>query len=169
MLSDQINQKIDVIIGGPPCQTFSSLGKGKISSLGKKIEKDPRNFLYTDFIRFVKFFSPKCFVMENVPGFQRQMNGKVFKQFLDLFEDKDYKINFKILNSKNFGVPQNRERLFIVGIKNQIFKFPDETHFDNRNNLFKCIDNNYVNVNDALNDLPVIEDDWRLSKCHIES
>ena len=104
----------DVIIGSPPCQTFSSIGQGKIKSLNGNIKKNIRNYLYFSFIKFVNFFKPKYFLLENVPGFKTRYNGEMFNDFLKRL-NKDYNISHDILDAQNFGVPQSRKRLFIFG------------------------------------------------------
>jgi DNA-cytosine methyltransferase len=104
----------DVIIGSPPCQTFSSIGQGKIKSLNKDIKKDIRNYLYSNFIKFVDFFQPKFFLLENVPGFKTKYNGEMFKDFINKLKNM-YDISSDLINAKNFNVPQSRKRLFIFG------------------------------------------------------
>lgn len=110
-LSALKNQEIDVVFGGPPCQGFSLMGKRLID--------DPRNELIFHFLRLVLELNPKYFVMENVPGLALGQH----KQFLDRiileFNQKGYKIdnNYQILNAANYGVPQNRKRLFLLGGK----------------------------------------------------
>ena len=145
----------DVIIGSPPCQTFSSIGQGKIKSLNKDIKKDIRNYLYSNFIKFVDFFQPKFFLLENVPGFKSKYNGEMFKDFINKLKNI-YDISSDIINAKNFNVPQSRKRLFIFGQLKTCKK--KLMIFDGINNIK---DKNFT-VNDAISDLPKITDDWRL-------
>lgn len=130
---------VDVVIGGPPCQGFS------IS--GKRNPEDPRNKLYKAFVDFVKILKPKAFVMENVPNLVSMDNGKIKEVILSDFESCGYHVEFKILKASNFGVPQNRRRVFFVGLQNgKRFEFP-EGDFGN-------MDNPLITVVDAISDLP---------------
>ena len=113
---------IDVIIGGPPCQGFSVSGKRMID--------DERNKLYKSFVQIVFEIQPKIFVMENVPGLVRLFGGKVAKQVLEDFSKIGYKVQMRILSADNYGVPQQRKRVFFVGLnsnklKNTEYKYPD--------------------------------------------
>lgn len=153
-----LKKDIDVIIGSPPCQTFSNAGTGRIKSLKKDITKDLRNYYYKSYIDYVLYFKPKIFILENVPGFKTKFNGKIFNDFINYFNSNlkpKYYLNFKILNSINFGVPQNRKRIFIIGSLD-----PNFLDLPDGNNLFK--DN--TTVNDAISDLPFINDDWRIDR-----
>lgn len=131
---DKPEQYADLFIGGIPCQAFSLAGK----RLG---ELDPRGLLFYDFYRYVKNQQPKVFIIENVKGLLSDANGSTFQNWIQLlgrsmnthinmFNHEDsllYNLHFKVLNSKDFGVPQNRERVFIVGIRNDLpntFRFP---------------------------------------------
>lgn len=113
---------IDVIIGGPPCQGFSIAGKRDIN--------DQRNTLPLEFIKYVEYFNPKIFVMENVKGLVSMDKGRVLKHFLEQFEAIGYKVKYKVLNCSDYEVPQIRERIFIVGVRNDIpldFSFPEKS------------------------------------------
>jgi DNA (cytosine-5)-methyltransferase 1 len=113
----QITGPIDVVIGGPPCQGFS------IS--GKRNPGDPRNRLYTGFVKAVRCFSPKAFVLENVPNLVSMDNGKIKDSILKDFRKLGYDVKYKILLASDYGVPQNRRRVVFVGIKgNNNFEFP---------------------------------------------
>ena len=145
----------DVIIGSPPCQTFSSVGQGKIKSLNKNIKNDFLNYLYLSFIRFIKFFKPKIFLLENVPGFKTKYNGEMFNDFIDKLKN-EYNISYEVIDAKNFNVPQSRKRLFIFG---QLKSFKKKL------NIFsdiKKIKNKKITAYEAISDLPSITDDWRL-------
>lgn len=113
---------IDVIIGGPPCQGFSIAGKRDIN--------DQRNTLPLEFIKYVEYFNPKIFVMENVKGLVSMDKGRVLKHFLEQFEAIGYKVKYKVLNCSDYEVPQIRERIFIVGVRNDTlldFSFPEKS------------------------------------------
>ncbi len=116
--------KVDVIIGGAPCQGFSMAGR--------RDKKDPRNSLFMNFIKFVKFFEPKYFVMENVGGILTMKNSKnelVKDIILDEFRKIGYKVEYKKLLASDYGVPQNRRRVFFIGTKgNHEIIFPEPTH-----------------------------------------
>jgi DNA (cytosine-5)-methyltransferase 1 len=148
---------VDVIIGGPPCQGFS------IS--GKRLMNDPRNKLYKAFVSLVAHYKPKLFVMENVPGVIRLFNGKVKEQIVADFSAVGYHVETKLLSAENYGVPQQRKRVFFVGINSEKikntkkFEFPIATH-GAENNLIP-----FVTVKDAISDLDFIPDDKEWDEC----
>lgn len=106
-----------VIIGGPPCQGFSMAG----ARIRKGFIDDPRNYLFKHYFNVVKIVRPKIFIIENVKGILTMKNGQVFNEIKKIFEDpknfegKPYKIQYKVMKSKDFGIPQNRERTIIIG------------------------------------------------------
>lgn len=110
---------IDVIIGGPPCQGFSVAGK--------RIIDDDRNKLYKSFVRFVDYFKPKAFVMENVPNILSIGNGAVKEAIISDFSKLGYNVQYKVLTASDYGVPQNRRRAIFVGLKDGCFTFPVAT------------------------------------------
>ncbi len=116
------NHKITGIIGGPPCQGFSTVGLRNID--------DPRNKMYLEFYKAIRIANPDFFVMENVKGMLTLDKGAFVKDLLKRFgegeEGLGYKINYKLVNAADYGVPQNRYRVFFVGIKNFHFDFPKE-------------------------------------------
>lgn len=116
------NKIIDGVIGGPPCQGFSTVGTRRI--------EDKRNHLYLEFFNTVKKVNPKFFIIENVSGFLSLSNGLFINDIIKRFGNNGlgYKINYKLINSSNYGVPQNRKRVFIVGTKDKEFKFPKENN-----------------------------------------
>lgn len=105
---EEYRNKIDVVIGGPPCQGFSQKGS-------RKTINDPRNFLFKYFVNTVEFLRPKYFLMENVPNLLTSEKGFFKKEIENLFENLGYKLEIKILNAADFGVPQNRKRAIILG------------------------------------------------------
>lgn len=142
------NEKIDIyigvdgIIGGPPCQGFSMVGTRNY--------EDERNNLYLQYVRFVERLKPKFFVLENVKGLLTLKNGYFKNDILKRFSDLGYNVNMKVLKASNFGVPQNRERVFFVGLKKEIFgeeffEFPEE-------NVER-----FITTYDALADLPSLD------------
>ena len=110
--------KPDVLIGGPPCQGFSVMGD--------KSSADPRNALFEAYVRLVDDLEPKCFVFENVKGLKTMFKGRYLKMVANSFSKIGYDIYLKVLNSKDFGVPQKRERVIIVGTRvHKLFKYPE--------------------------------------------
>lgn len=108
---------VDVIIGGPPCQGFSVAGK--------RIIDDDRNKLYKSFVRFVDYFKPKAFVMENVPNILSIGKGVIKDAIMKDFCNLGYKVEYQVLLSSDYGVPQNRRRAIFVGLRDgSKFEFP---------------------------------------------
>jgi DNA (cytosine-5)-methyltransferase 1 len=108
---------VDVIIGGPPCQSFSLAGRGKNKA---REHADPRNFLYRHYLRFLKEFQPKLFIFENVPGLMSAKKGTIFNNVISGCSRIGYHLDktAHILNASDFGVMQDRERVFFIGWKN---------------------------------------------------
>jgi DNA (cytosine-5)-methyltransferase 1 len=135
--------EVDVIIGGPPCQGFSTIGRVKIASLVKegtwnlrnshpRFIDDPRNVLYREFVRIVKDLRPVFFVMENVPGMMSYRNGEIVREIIEDFEKIGYRTEARVLNAVRFGVPQVRKRIFFIGTSLSDVKlcWPRPTHVD---------------------------------------
>lgn len=104
------NKKVDIIIGGPPCQGFSIAG-----NIGRTFADDPRNKLFKEFVRVVKILKPTFFVMENVARLFTHNKGETRKEIIKSFEEIGYKVECKILNSADYGVPQIRNRIIFIG------------------------------------------------------
>lgn len=102
---------LDIIVGGPPCQAYSHIGRAR----DKNMHRDTRNFLYKYYIEFLKALKPKIFVFENVPGLESAGKGKYLKDMQRLMKLAGYTTEYKILNAADFGVPQNRKRIILVG------------------------------------------------------
>jgi len=115
ILDQYIHGEIDVLIGGPPCQGFSTIGNRASSDPFKRSKHDPRNTLFREYIRILNYVKPKFFVMENVTGILTQENGKVLKEMKEFFESSEYDFNYVILNAADYGVPQIRNRVFFYG------------------------------------------------------
>ncbi len=109
--------KIVGIIGGPPCQGYSTVGKRDVT--------DERNYLYLQYCRIVEKTKPEFFVLENVKGLLTLDNGKFKEDIINKFSKLGYDVEYKLLNAADYGVPQNRNRVFFVGIKNRKFVFPE--------------------------------------------
>ncbi len=112
---------VNMIIGGPPCQGFSMKGK-------KMGLDDPRNFLFMEYFDIVNKIQPEIFIMENVSAMINSSNGFFIKEIISKFKSIGYEINYDILNSSDFGVPQIRKRAFIIGSKKMKFEMPKPTH-----------------------------------------
>ena len=111
--------KLDLLVGGSPCQSFSMVGK-------RKGFDDTRGTLFYEFARVVKESQPKVFIFENVKGLINHDNGNTFDTIKATFDELGYKYFYQVLNAKNYGMPQHRERIFVVGFKDQSinFEFP---------------------------------------------
>ena len=134
----------DVIIGGPPCQAFSLAGK--------RDSEDDRAKLVWSYLDFIRVKAPKAFVFENVPGLlsaKTPEGTKVIDDLSDAFNVLGYRLSKQILNAADYGVPQRRKRVILVGIKDRSFSFPSPTHSENGIGGLKP----YVSVSDALSDI----------------
>jgi DNA (cytosine-5)-methyltransferase 1 len=122
------NLRIDVVVGGPPCQGFSNANRWQ------KEKNDPRNKLFFEYLRFVRVLKPRVVLIENVRGMLSKNNGYAQKRIIELITDLGYKVNSSVLNASDFGVPQNRFRAFFVAIRNDIaaepFNFDQLKKFD---------------------------------------
>ncbi len=170
---------IDIIIGGPPCQGFSTMGRIKMASLVKNGQRkgnsnarfinDKRNHLYKSFIKFVDKFKPKAIVMENVLGMVSYKNGTVVKQIEEDFKNVGYvNVDSKVLNALDYGVPQSRKRIFFIATRtNKPITWPKETHFPKNGMDRTLISPNLKNHNtvwDAIADLPLLKLPKKMSK-----
>jgi DNA (cytosine-5)-methyltransferase 1 len=114
------NQKIDMVVGGPPCQGFSTVGRGAVD--------DVRNQLFKEFIRIVKLTDPKVVVFENVTGLVAKKNQQILAQIFKHFEKLGFNMDARVLSAEEFGVPEKRRRTIIMGVKNSEVIFPEATH-----------------------------------------
>lgn len=112
--------KIDLLVGGSPCQSFSMVGK-------RKGFKDTRGTLFYEFARIVKESQPKVFIFENVKGLINHDKGNTFETIKATFDELGYKYFYQVMNAKNYGMPQHRERIFVIGFKDKSidFEFPE--------------------------------------------
>ncbi|MBE6790288.1 MAG: DNA cytosine methyltransferase [Ruminococcaceae bacterium] len=142
MLKGALNgKKVDIVVGGPPCQSYSTLGKRQM---------DDRANLFMQYKRVLKILQPKAFVFENVVGILSMDKGNLFKQIQSEFENLGYDLQYRVLNAVNFGVPQHRERVILVGFKgDNNFVYPEATHGEGLKP--------YVTLKDAIGDLPVLK------------
>lgn len=139
MISDKFKNRVDIIIGGPPCQGFSSANMWQ-----KDIKEDDRNKLFFEFIRFVRIINPKIFLIENVKQVMTKDGGFAKAQIYKIMEEEGYSISSQILRASDYGVPQNRERAFFIGIRSDIKEI---FNFD------EIIKKEKINVKEAISDL----------------
>lgn len=144
-------EKIDLVVGGPPCQGFSVAGK--------RDPKDPRNSLFEEFVRMTNLIKPRYFVMENVRGLASMKTAegrRVVDIICNEFEKIGYKVKFRILDAADYGVPQYRPRIFFIGTKHKSKKvfFPP----------MKILSGRYKTVKDAIGDLESLESGERSKK-----
>lgn len=135
---EKYNGRVDLIVGGPPCQGFSTIGK--------RLVKDPRNELVFEFIRFVDVIRPKVFLMENVRGLLSANNGVIKDAITAEFEAIGYKVKHEVICAADYGVPQMRYRVLFLGVRDDLNiepSFPEKTHSKD----------NYAKVGDAIMDL----------------
>lgn len=117
--------EVDIVIGGPSCQTFSTAGRKN----GWVRKGDPRNDLWRQMLALVEYLQPKAFLLENVPGMVYWKKGEFGATVLEEFRKLGYAVSKKILLAADYGVPQRRRRLFLVGLRGEKeFEFPDPTH-----------------------------------------
>jgi DNA (cytosine-5)-methyltransferase 1 len=150
---DEIPNDADLIVGGFPCLGFT-VAKGKSRNINDSV-----NFLYKEYIRILKAKMTKYFLIENVPGMK---SGKEFNNFFENmireFEEVGYRVKYETLLASNYGVPQNRKRIIIIGTRSDIEiepNFPTPTHSKDNNLILKP----YITLKDAISDLPEDYDD----------
>lgn len=158
------DQPVDLIIGGPPCQAYSSLGRAKDNN---GMKDDPRNYLFESYVKILNHYLPKFFVFENVTGIlTAEIKGHhIIDTILEALSE-NYDVKLKVLNSSNYGVPQIRKRVIIIGARkdlpltaDEIHSFIPLSHYDpemdlsERGSLKK-----YVTVFDAISELPPLHE-----------
>lgn len=132
--------RIDIVVGGPPCQSYSTLGKRRL---------DDRANLFLQYKRVLGILQPKAFVFENVTGILSMNKKALFKEVQREFSELGYQLKYQVLNAVDYGVPQQRERVILVGFRGENrFEYPTPTHGEGRKP--------YVTLRDALGDLPVL-------------
>ena len=129
--ADEIDFKVDGIIGGPPCQSWSEAGK----QLGIK---DDRGKLFYDYVRLLKALKPKFFLAENVSGMLHKKHSQSVSRIIKKFKTIGYDVKMQLLDANDFNVPQNRKRVFIIGFRKDLsinFYFPQTEIFNNKKTL----------------------------------
>ena len=154
-----VNRNVDIIIGGPPCQAFSTQGRAQDPH---SMRNDPRNYLFENYLQILNHFSPKFFIFENVRGIltAKPTGVKIFDIIISEMR-KTYKVcdNPKkiLLNAADYGVPQIRQRVILIGVRNDLNIEPEDIYNlivkTNSDNSGK---NSYVTVRDAISDLPAV-------------
>lgn len=141
-LQEALDKKtIDIVVGGPPCQSYSTLGKRRM---------DDRANLFMQYKRILQILQPRAFVFENVTGILSMDRGQLFWQLQAEFEELGYELKYQVLNAVDYGVPQYRERVILVGMKGEnCFEYPKPTHGAGLKP--------YVTLKDAIGDLPVLK------------
>lgn len=139
---------VDLVVGGPPCQAYSTVGKRLID--------DPRGKLFQEYYRMLSELRPKVFVFENVKGLLSMCGGELVKTIISLFESLGYDVNIQLLNAADYGTPQIRERVIIVGtLLGGKFRYPTPTHYNPEG--IECSSlKKYVTLGEALSDLPAL-------------
>lgn len=126
IMEQQDVRDIDVVIGGPPCQAYSLVGRAQSSHMEVPMEEDPRNYLYKLYARFLAKYQPRMFVFENVIGIESAHGGAIWKNLQKYLKRVGYEIECREQNARTFGVLQNRRRIIIVGwLKNSGLRYPD--------------------------------------------
>lgn len=139
------SKSVDIIIGGPPCQAYSLVGRSRDPN---RMQGDKRNFLFRYYAEFLKRYKPKYFVFENVLGLLTAGNAKYLNEMLELFKEIGYSADLKVLNAEEYGVLQRRRRVVIIGYRSKMkFSFPE---LDTR-------PNNYQIKRDLFYDLPKLK------------
>ena len=134
-------RKVDIVIGGPPCQSYSTVGKRQI---------DDRANLFMQYKRVLQIIKPSAFIFENVVGILSMDKGRLFRKIQQQFEGIGYKLKYRILDAADYGVPQHRERVILVGFRgDNPFEYPWPTHGNEKKP--------YVTLRDAIGDLPVLK------------
>lgn len=157
ILSDSIPDH-DILVGGFPCQSFSTVNPTKDPF-------DERANLYKEMARIAKHKKPRIIIAENVKGLMTLHKGKIFQRVLMEFEDAGYKTSTKLINAADFGVPQKRERVIIVGIRKDItsdYNFPLNTHANDGN------PNAWVPLSAVIDKLELDEEKYYFSKRAVE-
>ena len=141
-------QKVDIIIGGPPCQAYSVIGRARMK---EKVLDDPRNELYKYYVKFLEHYQPRMFVFENVLGILTAKNGEPLADLKRLVRELGYEIELKVQIASNHGVLQHRQRVIIVGWKTKENGKPTKYHYPE----LKAEENHYEILKNLFADLPI--------------
>ena len=151
--------QIDVIVGGPPCQGFSMIGRSKKASIEERTKgfiDDPRNQLFKYYLKFAEKLQPKIVLIENVKGLASASGYRdLIENALKHTGDIGYDVSSEILNAKDFGLAQNRERIFFIGIRRDLSEIFNSTASELFQEIIQC-KRNPLKLKDAIHDLPPI-------------
>lgn len=153
---------VDLVVGGPPCQGFSTAGK--------KLANDPRNVLFLQFVRIVADIKPRMFLLENVPGFLKMHGGRAFTEASRLFQTLGYELTSSIVNASHYGVPQGRQRFVMVGWRGndaRPFEWPARTHGSPETaqmSLLASAGLSAPTVKEALEDIAFLKPGWEANR-----
>lgn len=147
-IDNELNgKKVDLLIGGPPCQAYSIVGRAR-----KDMESDPRNHLYKHYVKFLKKYQPKMFVFENVPGILSAKNGEYLEKIFSAVKKEGYELAIppkNYLNAKSFGVLQDRKRVIIIGWKQELnLTYPE---FEEKENNFQILKDLFSDLKNLKN------------------
>ena len=155
------NKELDLVVGGPPCQGFSALGMRRTKLIPRK--DIPSNYLYKDMIKIIQHFSPKGFLFENVAGLMtgrwssNGTKGEIWKDVEKSFRKlNDYNIHYELLRAKDYGVPQNRPRIIMIGLRKDFSYENDDTLPGN--GLLPNPKNDFPNIFELFDD--ILDDDY---------
>lgn len=167
LLKHHNTEQVDIVVGGPPCQGFSTAGM--------KNKDDPRNTLFEHYCNIVAHLKPKALVLENVPGFKKMYDGQMYKAAAKRLEELGYNLSDRILNAVDYGVPQRRTRFVMVGVRKDLgleFEWPEPTHADPESplcgDLFSSHLEKHVSVADALADIAFLEPGEEAHQHHVD-
>lgn len=135
------DRKVDIVVGGPPCQSYSTLGKRQM---------DARAHLFEEYCRILSILRPTMFIFENVSGLLSMQGGRLIEIIKDEFKKLGFVVKSEVLNAVNYGVPQYRDRVILVGMRGEnIYEYPSPTHGKGLKP--------YITVEDAFSDLPILK------------
>lgn len=174
IINESKNSNVSIIVGGPPCQGFSMAG----ARIRAGFIDDPRNYLFKHYFNIVKELKPKVFIFENVKGLTTMQGGKIFSEILNIFSDESllgknsaYNLFSQIVKATDFGIPQKRERLIIIGIQGQ--KQNHENFISDCKELWESTkkqisteNKNFfdkVSIYDAISNLPIETEDGNIN------
>ncbi|RMF92385.1 MAG: DNA (cytosine-5-)-methyltransferase [Candidatus Schekmanbacteria bacterium] len=144
-------KNVDVIVGGPPCQAYSVIGRARDPY---RMKNDKRNYLYRLYVKFLQKLKPKIFVFENVPGLLSAGNGQLWEDVQEYFSKAGYIVYSRVLNANDFGVLQNRKRIIVIGFRKDLnFEYPE---FEQDTNAKK------FKVQEVFLDLPALKPGERI-------
>jgi DNA (cytosine-5)-methyltransferase 1 len=156
-IDNELNgKKVDLLIGGPPCQAYSIVGRAR-----KDMESDPRNHLYKHYVKFLKKYKPNMFVFENVPGILSAKNGEYLEKIFSAVKKEGYELAIppkNYLNAKSFGVLQDRKRVIIIGWKQELnLTYPEFEEKENNFQILKDLFSDLKNLKNGEGTLNAVE------------